>query len=199
MDMKLIIDVRTREEFIKKHVKGALNMPLHDIHFYIPFLSSSEIEEIKLYCDTGNRAGMAKEILQENSVEAEVMEPERLTDYEMEESSIVCAINFVSAKNGLEEKFESITGELCNKTNKMPGFLGARLLKVDGISARGSFLSGDMKNEKILPTKYIILTYWRSKEEHKASHESELFRESFEKMISFLASMPYEKFYEVVK
>jgi len=36
--MKLIVDVRTREEYVKSHIKGAINIPLYDLEFYLDFL-----------------------------------------------------------------------------------------------------------------------------------------------------------------
>ena len=47
--MKLIVDVRTREEYVKNHVKGAIYIPLYDLEFYIDFLRG---KEIFLYCDS---------------------------------------------------------------------------------------------------------------------------------------------------
>ena len=197
--MELMVDVRTREEFVKKHVKGAINIPLHDMHFYIPFLSSDEIDKIRLYCDTGRRANLAMEILKANNIEAEIIEPDKLEEYEMEGNDIICAVNFVSVRHGNEDEFEKIVVELCNKTNRMEGFLGSKILRVDGISAIGSGLPGEMKNEEIKPAKYIILTYWKSKEAHENSHATDLFREIFGSMPEYLTKYPYEEFYGVVK
>ncbi|MCD6573875.1 MAG: rhodanese-like domain-containing protein [Thermoplasmata archaeon] len=59
--MELTIDVRTREEFVKEHIKRAINIPWQDLDFYIDFLKG---KEIMLYCDTGNRANIARENLQ---------------------------------------------------------------------------------------------------------------------------------------
>jgi rhodanese-related sulfurtransferase len=36
--MSLIVDVRTREEYVMDHVKGALNIPLFDLEYYLDFL-----------------------------------------------------------------------------------------------------------------------------------------------------------------
>ncbi|KAA0003311.1 MAG: rhodanese-like domain-containing protein [Thermoplasmata archaeon] len=55
--MELTIDVRTREEFVKEHIKRAINIPWQDLDFYIDFLKG---KEIMLYCDTGNRANIAR-------------------------------------------------------------------------------------------------------------------------------------------
>ncbi len=59
-----VIDVRSSWEFADGHVDGALNIPLDEI--------PQRIEEIKelnspllLYCQSGNRSGMACGILQQ--------------------------------------------------------------------------------------------------------------------------------------
>ena len=36
--MNLVIDVRTREEFVKGHIKDALNLTLFDLEYYVDFL-----------------------------------------------------------------------------------------------------------------------------------------------------------------
>ena len=41
--MQLIIDVRTREEFVKEHIKGALNIPHYDLQFHEDFLKEKDI------------------------------------------------------------------------------------------------------------------------------------------------------------
>ena len=40
---EIIIDVRTREEFLKEHVKGAINIPLYDVHYYAGILSGRKL------------------------------------------------------------------------------------------------------------------------------------------------------------
>ncbi|RLF50281.1 MAG: hypothetical protein DRN11_04920 [Thermoplasmata archaeon] len=65
--MKIVIDVRTREEFIKEHIKGAINIPWQDLDFYIDFLKD---KEVMLYCDTGFRASIAKEKLVKYGIDA---------------------------------------------------------------------------------------------------------------------------------
>ena len=59
-----VIDVRSSWEFADGHIEGALNIPLDEI--------PQRIEEIKdlnypllLYCQSGNRSGMACGILQQ--------------------------------------------------------------------------------------------------------------------------------------
>ena len=41
--MSLIVDVRSREEYYKSHVKGALNIPLFDLEFCIDFLRDKDV------------------------------------------------------------------------------------------------------------------------------------------------------------
>ena len=192
----MIIDVRTREEFVKEHVKGAINITWQDLKFYIDFLRG---KEILLYCDTGNRANLAKELLLQHGIKAEIMPPEKLMEMEKEGRNIVVAVNFVYVRNGHEEEFEEEVRKLCRETDKMAGFLGTKFLRVNGISAIGSGLPGDLREEEIKPTKYIILTYWESKEMHEMAHKSEIFKKAFEKMSAYLTQMPYEEFYDVIK
>ncbi|HHF56455.1 MAG TPA: hypothetical protein ENL42_06050 [Thermoplasmatales archaeon] len=196
MKEKIIVDVRTREEFVKEHIKGAINIPLYDIDFYIPFLIE---REVLLYCDTGRRAEIAARKLKERGINAAMIGEEEVKEYEKEGKGIICAVNFVSVRGGKEKEFEESVEELCRATDEMPGFLGSKLLKVNGISAIGSGLPGELRNEEVKPTKYIILTYWESKETHDESHMSEIFRKAFEKMPALLSQMPYEEFYEVLR
>lgn len=39
---EIIVDVRMREEFVKEHIKGAINIPLYDIDFYVDFLRNKK-------------------------------------------------------------------------------------------------------------------------------------------------------------
>jgi len=45
---RLIVDVRTREEFIKEHIKGAINIPLYDLEFYVEFLKNKRVYILQL-------------------------------------------------------------------------------------------------------------------------------------------------------
>jgi len=192
----MIIDVRTREEFVKEHVKGAINIPWQDLDFYIDFLKG---KEIMLYCDTGIRSGIAKENLAKYGIDAKIIQPEKLKEMEKEGRNIVAAVNYVVVRNGYEKRFEESVMQLCHETDKMPGFMGTKFLRVDGISAIGSGLPGDLRNEEIKPTKYVIITYWESKDAHEKSHMTEVFKNAFKKMPAYLAEMPYEEFYDILK
>ena len=193
---EIIVDVRTREEFVKEHVKGAINIPLHDMEFYIDFLKD---KKVVLYCNTERRAEMASKILEKEDIETKIIKGEELKDYEKEGKNIVCAVNYVFVRNGMEKEFEEMVENLCKTTDEMPGFLGGKLLKMSGISAIGSGLPGDLKEEMVKPTKYIMLTYWESKEAHEKSHLTDAFRNAFQKMAAYLTQMPYEEFYEVLR
>jgi len=193
---ELIVDVRTREEFAKEHIKGAINIPLYDLDFYIDFLKN---KKAKIYCDTGRRAEMAKEKLEGKGIDSEVMNTDDVEKYEKERRGLICAVNYVSVRKGHEEEFEEAVISLCKATDKMPGFLGSKLLKVNGISAIGSGIPGDLSDVDIKPTKYIMLTYWESKEAHEKSHKHELFVNAFKQMPVYLTKLPYEEFYEILR
>jgi len=116
---ELIVDVRSHEEFLKNHVKGAINVPLHDMELYEGFLKNICQERfVALYCGSEHRARIAKKKLDKLEIE---------------------------------------------------------------------------------PKKYIILTYWKSKEIHDESHLKEDFLRAFQEMPVHLVKMPYEEFYEILR
>ncbi len=195
-DVNMIIDVRTREEFIKEHIKGAINIPWQDLEFYIDFLKG---KEIAIYCDTGIRADIARKKLAKHGIEATIISTEEAKKMEKERRQIIAAVNYISVRHGYEKEFEEMVKQLCHETDKMHGFLGSKFFKIDGISALGSGLPGDLRHEQIKPTKYILLTYWESKEAHEKSHMTETFKKAFEAMAAYLTQYPYEEFYEVLK
>lgn len=57
----LLIDVRTKEEFILGHIPNAINIPLDTIKEDI----AEKDAEIYLYCRSGNRSATAKKQLEE--------------------------------------------------------------------------------------------------------------------------------------
>ena len=57
----LIIDVRTKEEFKEGHVKQAVNIPLQNLEKQYQHIPKDK--EIIVYCQTGNRSGVAAEYL----------------------------------------------------------------------------------------------------------------------------------------
>ena len=198
--MELIVDVRSQHEFVKRHIKGAINIPIMHLEMYESFLKKMCREKkLKLYCNTEFRAEIAREKLEKMGIEADIISQDELDNYEWEGKNVVCAMNFVVVRPGHEEEFEKRVKELCKKTERYLGFLGSQLLRVDGVSAIGSGLPGEMRDLKIKPLKYVILSYWESKEIHDKSHLEEDFRRAFETMPAHLVQMPYEEFYEILR
>ncbi|TFG74898.1 MAG: hypothetical protein E4H23_11405 [Chrysiogenales bacterium] len=52
---QILIDVRTREEFIMEHIKGAVNIPHYDLAYYGELLRD---REVVVYCNTGRRTAI---------------------------------------------------------------------------------------------------------------------------------------------
>jgi len=197
---EIVVDVRSPQEFLKKHVKGAINIPLYHMEYYESFLKGICRERpLAVYCGTEHRARIAKRKLDKMGIEARVIGTEELQGYGWEGTDVICAMNFVVVRPGHEEEFEKRAKELCRATEEFPGFLGSQLLKVSGVSAIGSALPGELRDLDIKPTKYVILTYWESKEMHDKSHLEEVFQNAFREMPAHLAQMPYEEFYEIIR
>ncbi len=197
---EIIVDVRSRHEYLKKHVKGAINIPHFDLEHYEAFLKSlCKNTRVAVYCGTEHRARIAERKLREMNIDARIIGNDELRDREWEGTGVICAMNFVRVRPGNEKEFEKVAKNLCRETEEFPGFLGSQLLRVNGISAIGSGLPGDMRDMEIKPTKYVILTYWESKDVHEKSHLEEIFRRAFQEMPPHLAEMPYEEFYEILR
>lgn len=60
-----LIDVRTPEEFNASHAKDSINVPLADLQNG-DFSKIDKNKPVYLYCRSGNRAGQAKIILEQN-------------------------------------------------------------------------------------------------------------------------------------
>jgi quinol monooxygenase YgiN len=195
-DAKLIIDVRTREEYVQDHIEGALNIPVHDLEFALDFLKH---KNILVYCNTGVRAKLAKKRLAKDRIRAELLGGNWDTDYPRVRRSLISAVNYLEIHPDREAEFQSHIKELCQKTNEISGFLGSKLLKISGISGIGSFLPADLTKVDVLPQRYIIITYWKDKRSHDTSHKLKFFRDIYEKLPSYSTQMPYEEFYDVLK
>ncbi len=193
---KIIIDVRSREEFVKEHIKGALNIPHYDLDFHTDFLKG---KDILLVCNTEHRSKIAQERLVKLGIDSQILTLNDQADLEKEGRSMICALNFISLRPGEEKNFRGQAMHLCRATESMEGFLGSKVLKVNGISAIGSFLPGDLRDIDVKPVKYILVTFWESKEAHEASHKLQIFSEIFESLGRHLAIMPIEEFYDILK
>ena len=194
--MKLIVDARSREEYYKNHVKGSLNIPLFDLEYYIDFLKG---KEVTIYCDTGRRARMAVEYLSDQGIKAALVPQEDLDKYEKEGKPLLCAINYLSVKPGLEKEFEEKSKELCRVTYGKKGFLGSKIFRVSTISYGGSGLQGTYKDIDVKPTKYVMLTYWTSKKAHEEFHKEPDIVEGFMALMKYLSIMPYEEYGEIIR
>lgn len=190
----IIIDVRTREEFVKEHIKGAINIPFYDLEFYRDFLQD---KKLCIYCNSGKRTLLAIEKLKRMGIGAEpIKNPET---FDKEGKNIICAVNHVEVRPGSEEKFEELARTLCSDTENFEGFLGSKFMRVSGISSRGSGLKAGLNDMKIFPVKYLFITYWETKEHHEKSHSDPVFLEAFKKIAELLAKPPFEEFFEVIK
>lgn len=58
----VIIDVKTKEEYLKKHITGALNIPVKEIINVLDIIKDKN-KIIILYCQTGKRSYMAAKSL----------------------------------------------------------------------------------------------------------------------------------------
>jgi len=194
--MNLIVDVRSREEYYKNHVKGSINIPLFDLEYYVDLLKD---KEVLLYCDTGRRAGIALEYLSNKGIEAAIVPQEDLDKYGKEGKPILCAINYLSVKPGLEEEFEEKVKELCRATYGKKGFLGSKIFRVSTVSYGGSGLQGAYKDIDVRPTRYVMLTYWTNKRAHEEFHKEPDILEGFMSLMKYLSIMPYEEYGEIIR
>ncbi|MCB0586330.1 MAG: rhodanese-like domain-containing protein [Phaeodactylibacter sp.] len=64
-----LIDVRTPQEFAEGYAEGAINIPLQALQHHLPELKRLNVP-IVAYCRSGNRSGIAAQILKANGVEA---------------------------------------------------------------------------------------------------------------------------------
>lgn len=61
-----LVDVRTPQEFAEGSVKGAVNIPLNEVHQRISEFKDKQ--QIVVFCRSGNRSAQAQAILKENGV-----------------------------------------------------------------------------------------------------------------------------------
>lgn len=193
---KIFVDVRTREEYYKDHIKDAINIPVHDLKFYNNFLKE---KKVKVYCNTGIRAKLADKILKKEKIDSQVLEGDWNKDYNRVKNSIISAVNFIEITPGQEIEFQKNIKNLCQSTNGVEGFLGSKLLKISGISGIGSYLDKDITNVEVKPEKYIIITYWTDKKSHEKAHKLKFFKELYNKIPKYSVKTPYEEFYEIFK
>ncbi|MFH0815746.1 MAG: sulfur oxygenase reductase family protein [Methanobacteriota archaeon] len=193
-DDSLLIDVRSREEYVKEHADGSLNIPLYDLVHYVHVL---EGRTLKLYCNTERRAGLAKDILNGLGLDGEIV-PYGRTGKKVR-APMICAMNFLEIRPEHEAKVHDILFRLCKAVDAYPGFLGSKVMKVTGASPMGSMLPGKEMDEDFSPLRYVLITYWASKEIHEASHRHPEFQRAFTELPAYLSKMPYEEFCEILR
>jgi phage shock protein E len=64
-DAPLVLDVRTPAEFEAGHVPGAVNIPHDALASRIDELADHRDDEIVVHCQSGRRAGIAEDVLEE--------------------------------------------------------------------------------------------------------------------------------------
>ena len=93
----------------------------------------------------------------------------------------VMLFNVVNLKEGFTiEDVELTLGEMCNVVKNTygddnGGFIGGQVYKYSGfVSNEGSFDSKKMTQDHL-----VIMTFWKSFEQHEKSHADEVFRKTF--------------------
>ncbi|MBP6063273.1 MAG: hypothetical protein KBE73_02270 [Fusobacteriaceae bacterium] len=67
-NLYIIIDVRVKDQYLEKHIHGAINIPLAEIKEHINELPKDK--KIVTYCNGGTSGGIASLILRESGLEA---------------------------------------------------------------------------------------------------------------------------------
>lgn len=63
--MAIWIDVRTPEEFAEGHINGSLNIPFEEIGRRISSITEDQDSDIRVYCRSGRRSGVARDVLKD--------------------------------------------------------------------------------------------------------------------------------------
>lgn len=87
---------------------------------------------------------------------------------------------------------------LCQITMDKKGFIDTKVVKATNIAFGGSMLQGEYENIELKPTKYIMITYWDSKESHEEFHQREEIMQGFKDMMPHISIMPFEEYAEII-
>jgi len=69
-----IVDVRSREEYLKEHIPNAINIPYWDMGYYVDFIKELRFcKKVILYCNRGLISSYARKFLKEKGIESEVL------------------------------------------------------------------------------------------------------------------------------
>ena len=111
----------------------------------------------------------------------------------------VMLFNVVDLKEGVTvEDVELTLGEMCNVVKNTygddnGGFIGGQVYKYTGfVSNEGSFDSTKMTEDHL-----VIMTFWKSFEQHEKSHADTIFKEKFSELAEF-CDETYELGYEML-
>ncbi|MCK5360477.1 MAG: hypothetical protein KAJ95_07610 [Gammaproteobacteria bacterium] len=111
----------------------------------------------------------------------------------------VMLFNVVNLKEGFTiEDVELTLGEMCNVVKNTygddnGGFIGGQVYKYSGfVSNEGSFDSKKMTQDHL-----VIMTFWKSFEQHEKSHADAIFKEKFSELAEF-CDETYELGYEML-
>jgi hypothetical protein len=102
MNEKIIVDVRSREEFVMGHVKGTVNIPHYDLEYWQELLKDTDVS---VYCNTGHRSELAGAKLRELDIPFTLISPEEAEAMEWTSRPMVCAANHVEIKPEQEAEF----------------------------------------------------------------------------------------------
>ncbi len=104
----------------------------------------------------------------------------------------VMLFNVVDLKDGVSiDDVELTLGEMCNvvKNNygdEKGGFIGGQVFKYAGfVSEEGSLGATSDEAKTTKQGEVVIITYWKSFEQHEKSHADALFKEKFSELATF--------------
>ena len=119
----------------------------------------------------------------------------------------VMLFNVVDLKEGVTiEDVELVLGEICHVVKNTygddkGGFIGGQVYKYSGfVSDEGTIGDVDEEeshNARIKNGDIVIVTYWKSFEQHEKSHADKIFKEKFSKLAEF-CDETYEVGYEML-
>jgi len=107
----------------------------------------------------------------------------------------VMLFNVVDLKDGVSvADVELVLGDMCNVVkntygDEAGGFIAGQVYKYSGfISEEGSIgdvPDGNVTSAKIKQGELVIVTYWKSFEQHERSHADKTFKEKFSALVEF--------------
>lgn len=111
----------------------------------------------------------------------------------------VMLFNVVKLKEGVSpEDVQLALGDMCNVVKNTygddaGGFIGGQVFEYTGfVSEQGSFDATKMTEEHL-----VIMTYWKSFEQHEHSHADHVFKEKFD-VVAEYCSETYELGYKML-